>query len=86
MDEPREDGAIVEIANEISPPSAKRARKCVQSKLSWHKPPVEEATVLAIEEEKEKCEESKGEGKKKGKSRARTPKWVQFDLEFSVFA
>lgn len=81
MDQPKEDAAVAEIGSEISPPSAKRVKRCVQSKLTWHKPRVEEAKVVEVEEEKEKFEEVEGEGTKKGTSRAKTPKKVGF---FSV--
>lgn len=69
MDQPKEDAAVAGIGSEISPPSAKKVKRCIQSKLSWHKP-----RVVEVEEEKEKCEEVEGEGKKNGKSRAKTPK------------
>ncbi|XP_020257075.1 uncharacterized protein LOC109833706 isoform X2 [Asparagus officinalis] len=77
MDLSKEEGVVVEIGNEISPPSAKPAKRCIQSKLSWHKPRAEKGKSLVIEEEKEekeKCDEIEGDGKKKGKSRPRTPK------------
>lgn len=55
-------------------------------KLPWCNPPDEEAKVIVTQEEiKEsqeskdeemKCEEIEGDGRKKGKSRARTPKKV----------
>lgn len=77
MDQPKEEPAIVEIGNAISPPSEKRASRCIQSKLSWNKPRPEEAKV-AMEEERGKCEEIEMEGKKKGRPRGRTPKKVQF--------
>ncbi|KAJ6798913.1 Uncharacterized protein M6B38_212620 [Iris pallida] len=80
MEEPTEKPPAVGI----SPPEPKRQRRCVQSKLSWHKPRVEEEKKEEEEEKKEEEEEEEkeeggesdqcdGKARRKRKSQPKTP-------------